>query len=273
MKRNIALIFTLLIFGYGIAQKNKFAEVMNSKKLGMMIKKVNDKDKEDYYQQFYWLRKAEELKSYPHLAGIKPKVFYTFVKEINPQIPTKELDAKEKELRETALHALNIFFANKDWTNPLLKYNLETYVDPSAKRYYTHIDPEKVEVLLPKQVFTFTSHDLKTKAQKRYYLWLKDDKFRFIDIFPKKDLKENKEFEADMKQYMTNFQISKMVPTNVVNGDKRDKKDIDFYYITPYQEGNENIVYKTEDFEKYYLVRYKKNGAAWVDIDRKKVIF
>ena len=67
-----------------------------------------------------------------------------------------------------------------------------------------------------------------------------------------KDLKENKEFEADMKQYMTNFQISKMVPTNVVNGDKRDKKDIDFYYITPYQEGNENIVYKTEDFEKYY---------------------
>ncbi len=86
----------LIIFGFGIAQKNKFAEVMNSKKLGMMIKKVNDKDKEDYYQQFYWLRKAEELKSYPHLAGIKPKVFYTFVKEINPQIPTKELDAKKR---------------------------------------------------------------------------------------------------------------------------------------------------------------------------------
>ena len=246
---------------------------MNTRKLGMMIKKIKDKDKDDYYQQYYWLAKMEKLKSYPHLSGIKPIVFYTFVKEINPEIPTKELDDKEKELRTTAEHALNIFFANKDWNNPLLMYNLETYVDPSAKRYYTKVDPEKVEVLLPKQVFTFTSFDSRTKFEKRYYLWLKDDKFNFIDIFPKQGTKENKEFEADMQQYMTNFKISQMVPSKVVNGDKRDKKDIDFYYITPYQEGSENIVYKTEDFKKFYLVRYKKNGAAWVDIDRKKVIF
>lgn len=51
-------------------------------------------------------------------------------------------------------------------------------------------------------------------------------------IFFLKDIKENKEFKADMQQYMTNFQISKMVPTNVVNGDKRDKKTLIFtlYY-------------------------------------------
>ena len=70
---------------------------------------------------------AEVKKRYPHIKIIMLTVFDNdenifksikagadgyLLKEINPQIPTKELDAKEKELRETALHALNIFFAN-----------------------------------------------------------------------------------------------------------------------------------------------------------------
>jgi hypothetical protein len=47
----------------------------------MVYKSVKDGDKDDFYQQYYWLVKAEQLKTYPHLKDIKPKVLYEFVKK------------------------------------------------------------------------------------------------------------------------------------------------------------------------------------------------
>ncbi|MFC3160943.1 hypothetical protein ACFOEQ_23180 [Chryseobacterium arachidis] len=111
----------------------------------MVYKSVKDQDKDDFYQQYYWLVKAEQLKTYPHLKEVKPKVLYEFVKKVNPQNPTKKLDERGKELRATAELSLNQYFKNKNLdNNAVLMYNIETYVDPSKGQYYTKVDAEKL---------------------------------------------------------------------------------------------------------------------------------
>ncbi len=262
MKRNIALLFSVLIFGFGLAQ-NKFEKTLNSRKLGATFKNIKEKDKDEYYQQYYWLAKMEELKAQPHLKDIKPKILYQFVKEINPVIPTKKLEQKDKDLRQTSLHALNEFFRNKKWDNPLLMYNLETYVDPSATAYYTIVNPEKIQTLIPKQVYSFTSLNKKSNDEKVYYLWVHEDDFEFIDWVPEK---KDETFYRNMNVYVPGYSISSFTPKMRL-GDKKDPKDKEFYYIMPFQEGQTNIEYRTRDFKDYEFVRYTRNGEPWTDID------
>jgi hypothetical protein len=77
---------------------------------------------------------------------------------VNPQNPTKKLDARGKELRETAELSLNQYFKNKNLdNNSVLMYNLETYVDPSKGQYYTKVDAEKIKELVPKELYAFNS--------------------------------------------------------------------------------------------------------------------
>ena len=81
MRRNITLLFALLSMTLAFGQ-GKYGKYLSSKKLAMVYKSVKDADKEDFYQQYYWLVKAEQLKTYPHLKEIKPKVLYEFVKKV-----------------------------------------------------------------------------------------------------------------------------------------------------------------------------------------------
>lgn len=96
MKRNITILFALLSVSFAFGQ-GKYGKYLNSKKLALTYKSVKPVDKDDYYQQYYWLVKAEQLKTFPHLADIKPVVLYNFVKKVNPQNPTKKLDDRGKE--------------------------------------------------------------------------------------------------------------------------------------------------------------------------------
>lgn len=265
MKRNLLLLFSLVTFGLGLAQKNKFDDVTNSRKLGMMVKNVKSGDKADYFQQYYWLVKAEQLKQYPHLQGIKPVVFYQFVKEIYPAYTTKSLEPKYQELRDKADLSLTQYFTKKDFANPLVMANLEAYVDPSNSKYFTGVNPEKVKMLVNKKLYTFTSVNTRTNEEKTYYLWLDDDKFKIVNIFPDAT---HKDFQASLDRWMPKFNISKFTPT-VVMGDKKDSKDVDYFYITPFQEGTDNIIYKTKDFKEFELVSYKRNGEPWSDIRKK----
>jgi hypothetical protein len=172
MRRNITILFALLSMTFAFGQ-GKYGKYLSSKKLAMVYKSVKDGDKDDFYQQYYWLVKAEQLKTYPHLKDIKPKVLYEFVKKVNPQNPTKKLDARGKELRETAELSLNQYFKNKNLdNNSVLMYNLETYVDPSKGQYYTKVDAEKIKELVPKELYAFNSNNRNTGEDKTYYLWI-----------------------------------------------------------------------------------------------------
>ncbi len=84
MRRNLTVLFALLAITFAFGQ-GKYGKYLNSKKLALAYKSVKDADKDDYYQQYYWLVKAEQLKTYPHLKDIKPVVLYEFVKYVNPQ--------------------------------------------------------------------------------------------------------------------------------------------------------------------------------------------
>ena len=79
MKRNITILFALLSVSFAFGQ-GKYGKYLNSKKLALTYKSVKPAEKDDYYQQYYWLVKAEQLKTFPHLAEVKPAVLYNFVK-------------------------------------------------------------------------------------------------------------------------------------------------------------------------------------------------
>lgn len=265
MKRNTLLLlasFTASLF-FG---QNKFEEVNTSKKLAASYRTIKDKDKDDYFQQYFWLVKAEELKTYPHLAKIKANVLYQFVKEIYPEAVTKKLEKDEQILRANAGLALDQLFKKKDFKSTLAMDNVIAYVDPSKKLYFTEVNPEKITELIPKQLYSFSSLDKRTKNEKFYFLWLDDDKYRIMSTIPPT---EDKKFYKSLEEYMPNYKFSSFSP-EVKKGNKGDKKDADYYYITPFQEGNENIQYRTEDFKKFELVRYKEAGGAWENIDKKK---
>ena len=261
MKRNVVLFLALLTFGIGSAQKNKFESAMASKKLAMSYKTVKPGDKDEYYQQYYWLLKMEELKSYPHLAGIKPAILYQFVKEIYPQANEKNLSKSEKELRDNSEKALNVFLAKKDVENPNLMYNLETFVDPKGTEYFTKVDPARVQEITKKTLYAFTSLNKKSNKERTYYLWLDEDRYRIMSLVPPAT---DTKFYATMRTLLPNYTISTLLP-EVRKGKKSDKNDADYFYITPFSDGAENIEYKTKDFETYTITKYRKADGEWVE--------
>ncbi len=245
MRRNITILFALLSMTLAFGQ-GKYGKYLSSKKLAMTYKNVKDADKEDFYQQYYWLVKAEQLKTYPHLKDIKPKVLYEFVKKVNPQNPTKKLDDRGKELRETAELSLNQYFKNKNLeNNSVLMYNLETYVDPSKGQYYTKVDAERIKELVPKELFAFNSANRNTGE----------------------DQKEDKAFYTRLKQYLPNYKFSKYVPS-VKKGTKTDRTDAEYYYIMPFEQNTDNIEYKTKDFKTFELSQYRKAGDEWKGVEK-----
>lgn len=292
MKRNIVLFFALIAFGFTHAQtshnasektsektskkkkitkvtNNKFGDVLNTRKLGYIWRDVKDSQKEDFYQQYYWMKKAEDLTKYEHLKGIKPRVFYSFVREVNPQIPTKSLEEGDVQIREEAELSLDQYFKNRDFeNNQILTYNLASYVDPYDKHYHTKIEAEKIKVLVDKKLYGFAAYDEETGNEKNKYLWINTDKdkHKIVDIVPNE--KDNG-FYDDLNIFMPGFTFPEFMPT-VEMGDKRNEKDRDYFYITPFQMGNNNIVYRTKDFDDFELVKIKKNGGPWNDIDIKK---
>lgn len=270
MKNKLLLLAFACVFTFSFGQKNKYEKIYNSKKLAYAFRDVKDKDKFDFFQQYFWLTKAEELGKYPNLSDIRPQVLYEFVREINPPNPTKELTPEDAEFREAADLSLSQYFAKRDLENPVLQLNLETYVDPSGRKYFTEVNPERVAVLLPKILYTFTTRNKKENLQKTYYLYINQDKnkYKIVDIIP---TEKDKKFYATLKQNMDNYAFPEFVPT-VALGDKKDKVDADFYYITPFQVGNDNIVYRTKDFEDYELVKVKKEGAPWVDLRKSEYV-
>lgn len=268
MRRNTIIFFALLSIHFTFGQ-GRFIKYSSSKKLALAYQSVKDHEKENYYQQYYWLAKAEQLKTYPHLKNVKPAVLYEFVKKINPQNPTKKLDERDKELRETAELSLNQYFKNKKFeNNAVLMYNLETFVDPSQEEYFTKVNPERIKELVPKELFAFNSLNRKTQEEKTYYLWMnkKKDTFNIVNILPQED---DKKFYTSLKQYLPNYQFSKYVPT-VKKGNKTDKTDIDYYYIMPFEENTDNIEYKTNDFKTFTLSQYRKAGNEWKGVEKAK---
>ena len=270
MKNKILLFAFAFLFAFSFGQKNKYGSVINSRKLGYAFKDVKKKDKDDYYQQFFWLLKAEELGKYPNLVDIKPQVLYEFVKEINPPNPTKELSPEDKKFREAADLSLSQYMSKRDFENPVMILNLETYVDPAGKKYFTEVNPERVTVMLPKKLYSFTARNKKENTQKTYYLYIDQEKnsYKIVNILPSD---KNTKFYATLKQNMGDFKFPNFVPS-VELGDKKDKIDADYYYITPFQVGNDNVVYRTKNFEDYELVKVKKEGAAWVDLRKSEYV-
>jgi hypothetical protein len=49
---------------------------------------------------------------------------------------------------------------------------------------------------------------------------------------------------------------------------KADKTDKDFFYIMPFEQNKDNIEYKTEDFETYTLSQVKREGEAWIGVEK-----
>jgi len=267
MKRNITIFFALLSVSFAFGQ-GKYGKYLSSKKLALKYKTVKDNEKEDYYQQYYWLVKAENLKTYPHLQDIKPVVLYEFVKKINPQNPTKKLDATGKDLRETAELSLDQYFKNKNFqNNSVLMYNLETYVDPSQGQYFTKVDPERIKELVPKEFFGFASLNRKTGEQTNFYLWVdrKNDKFKIVDIVPSE---KDKKFYASLRQYLPKYKFQTQYMPTVKKGTKTDKTDKDFFYIMPFEQNTDNIEYKTDDFENFTLSQVKRQGEAWIGVEK-----
>jgi hypothetical protein len=125
----------------------------------------------------------------------------------------------------------------------------------SKKLYFTEVNPEKITELIPKQLYSFSSLDKRTKNEKFYFLWLDDDKYRIMSTIPPT---EDKKFYKSLEEYMPNYKFSSFSP-EVKKGNKGDKKDADYYYITPFQEAQRKYS-NTEDFKKFELVRYKRSG-------------
>lgn len=268
MKRNITILFALLSVSFAFGQ-GKYGKYLNSKKLALTYKSVKPAEKDDYYQQYYWLVKAEQLKTFPHLAEVKPAVLYNFVKKVNPQNPTKKLDERGKELRKTAELSLDQYFKNKNFKdNQVLLYNLETYVDPSQGEYFTKVDAEKIKELTPKEFFGFASLNKKTMEETNYYLWVnkKKDEFKIVDIIPNE--KEDKKFYASLKQYLPKYKFNKKYMPTVKKGTKADKTDKEFFYIMPFEQNVDNIEYKTDDFETFTLSQVKREGEAWIGVEK-----
>ena len=271
MKRATIFFFCLAMMShFSYAQKNPFEKTLNTKKLGVIVKKVKDKDKDDYYQQYYRLSLVEDLAQYPNLKEIKPAVLYQFVKEITPPIATKKLSKEHRAMRKEAQLSLDQYLSKKDWTNPVKSLNLLTYVDPENLQYHTKVDPEGVTILLPKKVFAFGTINTKENERKLNYLWMDDkNNYHVVNIFPEEN-KINEDFFADIRSVIPDYVFPEdMAPTQVRRGDKKVKSDAEFYYIRPFEIGNSNIEYKTLDFKKFILARYKVDGGPWTDFEHR----
>ena len=270
MKKNITILFTLLTVTFGFAQNNKFESFMASKKLSSNYKNVKANDTEDYYQQYYWMKKVEELNAYPHLSKMKPVVLYEFVKDITPQQPTKKLDARGKSFRAEAEKSLNQYFSKKDFANPTATFNLNTYVDPEANKYKTTILADRVKELVTKELYTATYNDTEKGEQKVKYLWNEDpEKFKlvFVDIIPSD---KDKAFYSQIKNFAPEYKFTTFVP-EVRKGNKKEKKDLEYFYIKPVETGGTAIEYRTKDFKKFDLILYKNPGDKWRSVNEHRV--
>ncbi|PIE50318.1 MAG: hypothetical protein CSA38_03735 [Flavobacteriales bacterium] len=247
-------------------KKNKFSKDLKTRKLGYKHRGINNFTRDDYFQQFYWVSEMEKLRAYPHLKKMNINALYAFIVKIYPPNPTKKLNEEEKQLREKASLALDEFFKRKEYKHEIVKLNLLSYVDPSGEQYVEHISPDKVEELIKKKIYTVTTYNTATQEQKTYYLKLdrgrKKTETEFINLIP--DEKKNKKFYKELYEILPNFKFPDFVPT-LKKGNKRDKRDRDYIYITPFEVGDSNIMYRTKDFKKYELAKIKKNGAPWID--------
>lgn len=266
MRRNIFLVFALFSMSFLMAQNNRFSNDLKTRKLSYKHRTLKKKYQDDYYQQFYWVSQIEKLKSHKHLERMNVYPLYKVIAKIYPAIPTKELNEEEQKLREESALALDEYFKRKEYNHAIAKHNLDSYVDPSGKTYTEHVNPERVNELMKKKIYSATTYNTKTKEQKTYYVLLNYKKNRveseFIDVIPDKE--KNEKFYTELERILPNFKFPDFAPT-IKKGDKRSKKDMDYYYITPFEVGNSNIVYRTKDFEKYELAKFKKNGAPWQD--------
>lgn len=51
-------------------------------------------------------------------------------------------------------------------------------------------------------------------------------------------------------------------------GNKSDKTDLEYYYIMPFEQNNDNIEYKTKDFKNFTLSQYRKAGDEWKGVEK-----
>lgn len=262
MRKNISILLVLLTFGLSYGQ-NKYSKYLASKKLAQTYKTVKESDKDEYFQQYFWVAKAEQLATFPHLKSIKPITLYQMVKEINPATATKKLSADEKRLRESAEIALNAFILRKDLDNPNFMFNLESYVDPSGNLYYTEVNPERVVELTPKTLYTFTSINKKSRKEKIYYVWINDNKgYRIVGAIPDDG---DEKFYKSLRAVLPNYRFVSFVPEiKTVKGGP--KKDEEFFYIKPFEQDTDQIEYRTKDFKTFELTRYKKVGEDWKSV-------
>lgn len=272
MRKTLLLLISFLSISLVMGQNNRFSNDLKSRKLSYKHRTLKEKYQEDYFQQFFWVTKIEELKANKHLEKINPHPLYKVISTIYPAIPTKKLEnEEEKKLRKDAALALGEYFSRKEYAHPIAKFNLETYVDPSGKKYVEHVNLERVSVLLKKTIYELNTYNTDTKEQKTYYVLMKNNRRKieteFIDLIPKKE--DNEKFYSELELFMPNYKFPKFSPS-VKKGDKRDKKDRDYYYITPFEVGNNNIMYRTKDFKKFELEKIKKNGAAWQDTPERR---
>lgn len=272
MKKSLLLLISFLSISLVMGQHNRFSNDLKLRKLSYKHRTLKEKDLDDYFQQFYWVSKIEDLKAHKHLEKMNANPLYKVISTIYPTIPTKKLEnAEEKKLREDAALALGEYFKRKEYDHAVAKFNLATYVDPSGKKYTEHVNPERVEVLLKKKIYAITTYNTDTKEEKTYYILMENKRNRieteFIDLVPKKE--DNEKFYEELNLFMPNYKFPKFNPT-VEPGDRRNKKDQDYYYITPFEVGNDNIMYRTKDFKKFELEKIKKNGAAWQDTPQRR---
>lgn len=270
MKRILLVFFLVLLAGGLTAQrgksifekksKNRFEKFLTTKKLGTIYKGVKESEKDDYFQQYFLVTKVEELLAYPHLKDFKPEVLYAFVKEIYPAIPTKTLSKENQKLRNDAYIAINHFFLNKDWNNPNLNYNVESYADPGNQYYFLKINPESVKENIPKEIYSFRTTDSRTPNPYTYYFWMNGKKLQRVDIVPGQD---QKVFWSRLYHFLPNYSISTL-PAQF----SKPFKDQTLYVITPFPTGMNTIEYRTKDFKDFIISRYKNTQGTWVDIEQ-----
>lgn len=272
MKKNILLIFGLFSMSFLMAQNNRFSNDLKTRKLSYKHRTLKKKHKDDFYQQFYWVTEIEKLKAHQHLAKMNVHPLYKVISTIAPAIPSKKLNNEEKTLREDSGLALGEYFKRKEYQHNVAIHDLDSYVDPSGKKYVEHINPERIKELMKKKIYAISTYNTESKEQKTYYVLLNYKKKRveseFINLIPDKE--KNKDFYKDLSIVLPNFEFPSFIPT-IKKGDKRSKKDMDYFYITPFEKESNNIIYKTKDFKKFKLAKFKKNGAPWRDnLERRK---
>lgn len=268
MYRKSILVFALVAGTFGaLAQKNKYQDILSSKKLGMTVKTVKNGDKEEFYQQYYRNLMVEDLLKDKSLKGMKPVVVYQFVQEITPLVTTKSLTPEEKGLRDQAQKSLDQYLENKAWDNPIKAENLETFVDPGNLGHERTLVASDIKVLVPNKLFGATVQNTKT-GQPEYLFYSYDGKkYEKVNLIPAE--KGNAQFYGELAEILPAYKLNPSMPVEVKMGDKKLKSDRTYFYIRPAAVEGDQIIYKTEDFKNYTFVRFKKGDGEWTDVEHR----